>query len=78
MPYFDYYQTPAYGNVDLGVAYTIRDAGLFAKALKLQFNVFNLTNSQAVTAISTGKTLPLDTYIYQAPRSIQVSVKADF
>ena len=78
VPYFDYYQTPAYGNVDLGVAYTIRDAGLFAKALKLQFNVFNLTNSQAVTAISTGKTLPLDTYIYQAPRSIQVSVKADF
>jgi iron complex outermembrane receptor protein len=78
VPYFDYYQSPAYGNVDLGVAYTIRDAGLFAKALKLQFNVFNLTNSQAVTSISTGKTLPFDTYIYQAPRSIQVSVKADF
>ena len=78
VPYFDYYQTPAYGNVDLGVAYTIRNAGMFAKSIKLQLNVFNLTNSQAITSISTGKTLPFDTYIYQAPRSMQVSVKADF
>jgi iron complex outermembrane recepter protein len=78
VPYFDYYQTPAYGNVDLGVAYTIKNPTTFTKALKLQLNVFNLTNSQKVTSITTGKTLPYDTYIYQAPRSFQVSAKADF
>jgi iron complex outermembrane recepter protein len=75
---YDYYQAPAYGNVDLGVAYTIKNASSFSKSIKLQFNVFNLTNSQKVTAISTGKTVPFDTYIYQAPRSMQVSLKADF
>jgi iron complex outermembrane recepter protein len=78
VPYYDYYKTPAYGNVDLGVAYTVKNPGAFAKALKLQLNVFNLANSQKATAITTGKTLPFDTYIYQAPRSLQVSLKADF
>ena len=78
VPYYDYYQTPAYNNVDLGVAYTLTNLGTFAKRLKIQLNVFNLTNSQAVTSISTGKTVPFDTYIYQTPRSLQVSVKADF
>ncbi len=77
-PYFDYYKTPAYGNVDLGIAYSFQSPGLFAKNLKLQLNVFNLTNSQAVTSITTGKTLPFDTYIYQVPRSFQISAKADF
>jgi iron complex outermembrane recepter protein len=77
-PYFDYYKTPAYGNLDLGVAYTIKNFGAFAKSLKVQFNVFNLANSQTVTAISTGKTLPFDTYVYQAPRSAQLSIKMDF
>ncbi len=79
--YYDYYKTTAYGNLDLGVAYTIKNPGVFAKALKLQFNVFNLTNSRAVTSITAAaKTVasPYDTYIYQAPRSMQVSVKADF
>jgi iron complex outermembrane receptor protein len=78
VPYFDYYQTPAYGTLDFGLAYALKNVGGFAKAAKIQFNVFNLTNSQAVTSISTGKTLPFDTYIYQAPRSVQVSLKADF
>ena len=81
VPYFDYYEAPAYGNVDFGVAYTLKNPGAFGKSLKLQFNVFNLTNSQSVTAISSGpvnKTLPFDTYVYQAPRSLQVSLKADF
>ena len=78
VPYFDYYQTPAYGNLDLGVAYTIKNFGTFAKSAKVQFNVFNLLDSQTVTSISTGKTLPYDTYIYQAPRSVQVSLKAEF
>ena len=77
-PYFDYYKAPAYGNVDLGVAYNIPNPGVFAKNLKLQFNVFNLTNSQSITSITTGKTTAYDTYIYQVPRSMQISLKADF
>jgi iron complex outermembrane recepter protein len=76
--YYDYYQSPAYGNLDLGVSYTFKNPTPYTKAVKLQFNVFNLTNSQKVTAISTGKTVPFDTYIYQAPRSVFVSLKADF
>jgi iron complex outermembrane receptor protein len=75
---FDYYQTKAYNNLDLGVAYTMKDVGSFGKALKLQLNVFNLLNSQEVTAISPGKTVALDGYTYQAPRSMQVSAKLDF
>jgi iron complex outermembrane recepter protein len=78
VPYFDYYQAAGYGTLDLGVAYTLRNAGMFGKAVKFQFNVFNLLDSQAVTAISTGRTLAYDTYVYQTPRSFQVSVKADF
>jgi hypothetical protein len=31
-----------------------------------------------VTAISTGTNTSYDTYIYQTPRSFQVTVKADF
>jgi iron complex outermembrane receptor protein len=76
--YYDYYQTAGYGTVDLGVAYTIKNAGSFGKAVKLQLNVFNLMDSQAVTAISTGKTVPFDTYVYQPARSFQLSLKADF
>ena len=79
--YFDYYNAPAYGNLDFGVAYTLKNVSTFAKSVKLQLNVFNLLNSQSVTAISSGpvnKTLPFDTYIYQAPRSLQISLKADF
>jgi outer membrane receptor protein involved in Fe transport len=82
MAYYDYYNVAAYGNLDLGVSYTMKNVSTFTKSLKLQLNVFNLTNSQQVTAItpksssSTGSAL--DTYIYQAPRSIQLSLKADF
>jgi iron complex outermembrane receptor protein len=76
--YYDYYQTAGYGTLDLGVAYTVRNPGSFGKALKFQFNVFNLLDNQQPIAISTGKTVPFDTYIYQAPRSVQVSLKADF
>ena len=63
VPYFDYCEAPAYGNVDFGVACTLKNSGAFGMSLKLQFNVFNLTNSQSVTAISSGpvnKTLPFE------------------
>ncbi len=75
---FDYYKTKAYNNLDLGVAYTMKDVGSFGKALKLQLNVFNLLNSQEVTAIAPGSTTALDGYTFQAPRSMQVSAKLDF
>jgi outer membrane receptor protein involved in Fe transport len=75
---FDLYQTKPYDNLDLGVAYTMKNVGTFAKALKLQLNVFNLLNSQQVTAIAPGKTVALDGYTYQAPRSMQVTAKLDF
>jgi iron complex outermembrane receptor protein len=75
---YDTYLTPAYGNTDLSIAYRFQNIGYGIKTLKLQFNAFNLTNSREVLSISTGKTAAFDQTIYQAPRSYQVSVKADF
>ncbi len=77
---YDYYKTPAYGNLDLGIAYTFKNPTNFSKKATLQFNVFNLTNSQNVTAITAGainKDRAFDTYVYQAPRSMMVTLKAD-
>jgi outer membrane receptor protein involved in Fe transport len=56
----------------------LRDAPLGIKGLKLQLNVFNLLNREEVTSISPGKVLVGDQYQFQAPRSLQVSAKADF
>jgi iron complex outermembrane recepter protein len=80
--YYDYYKAAAYGNLDLGVAYNIKQPSAFGKNIKVQFNVFNLQNSQKITGVTAAnKTTQgnvYDTYIYQAPRSFQVSLKADF
>ncbi len=76
--YYDYYQTPSYGTMDLAVAYTFEGGNAFGKKVKLQLNVFNLLDKSAVTAISTGATTTYDTYVYQTPRSFQLSLKADF
>jgi iron complex outermembrane receptor protein len=75
---YDAYKTSAYMNTDFSIAYRFKDIGAGIKTFKLQFNVFNLFNKQEVTAISVGKTAAFDQYIYQAPRSYQVSAKADF
>jgi len=79
--YYDYYKTAAYDNVDLGVSYSMKNVATF-KAVKVQLNVFNLSNSQKTTAISAASSTvagsAYDTYIFQAPRSAQISVKADF
>jgi iron complex outermembrane receptor protein len=75
---YDLYKTAAYNNLDLSLSYTFRALGLGAKALKLQLNVFNVLNRQAVTAISPGKVLAGDQYTFQAPRSAQLSAKAEF
>jgi iron complex outermembrane receptor protein len=76
--YFDYYQTPSYGTLDLAVAYTLTGRSPFGKSMKLQLNVFNVLDNNAVTGISTGATTAYDTYVYQTPRSFQVTLKADF
>ncbi len=75
---YDTYQTPAYGNTDLSVAYLFSNISYGIKNFKLQFNAFNLMNNRTVTSISTGKTVAGDQYLYQAPRSYQISAKADF
>lgn len=75
---YELYRTAAYTNTDLSVAYRLPTPGLGIKNLKLQFNVFNLFDKQEVTAIAPGKTVAFDQYVYQAPRSAQVSFKADF
>jgi iron complex outermembrane receptor protein len=75
---YDYYKTHAYNNADLGVAYTFRNLEAGFKSLKLQVNYFNLFNKQDVTSISPGKVLAGDQYTFQAPRSVQVSMKAEF
>ena len=76
--YYDYYQTPSYGTLDLAVAYTINGSSALGKKVKLQLNVFNLMDNNAVTAISTGATTNYDTYVVQTPRSFQLSLKTDF
>lgn len=75
---YDQYRIRATTNTDLGVSYTFAYPGLGAKALKLQVNIFNLFNKQDPTAISAGKLPAGDQTIYQAPRSLQISAKADF
>ncbi len=75
---YDYYKVAAYNNADLGVSYTIGNPLSGMKALKLQINFFNLFDQQKITSISPGKILAGDQYTYQAPRSFQVSAKADF
>lgn len=75
---FDAYRTAATTNTDLSLSYTWKALGLGLKSLKLQANVFNLMNKQDVTSISAGKTVKGDQYIFQAPHSGQLSVKAEF
>ena len=75
---YDYYKVAAYNNADLGASYTFRNLDIGTKALKLQVNIFNLFDQQRVTSISPGKVLAGDQYVFQAPRSVQVSVKVDF
>ena len=75
---YDYYQTPAYGTWDLGVAYSLKGNSPIGKNLKVQFNVFNLADRNALTSISAGPTTAYDTAVYQTPRSYQVTLKADF
>jgi iron complex outermembrane receptor protein len=75
---YDAYRTGAYTNIDFSLAYRFANPGMNLRALKLQLNVFNLAGKQDVTSISPGKTVAGDQYTFQAPRSFQVSARADF
>jgi iron complex outermembrane receptor protein len=75
---FDRYRIAATSNTDLSLSYRFTGLGYGVKALKLQLNVFNLMNKQDVTSISPAKVTAYDQYTFQAPRSWQLSAKAEF
>lgn len=75
---YDYYRTREYDNLDLGASYTFTGLGSFAKKLKVQFNVFNALDSGRATSVSPGKVRAGDQYLFQAPRSIQLSANLTF
>lgn len=74
------YRTAATTNTDFSLSYRFGPVGMGLKALKLQLNVFNLMNQQNVTAITPGKPTDGsgDQYSFQAPRSWQLSARAEF
>lgn len=72
------YLIGSYGNTDLNISRTFNNTSMLGiKAIKLQLSVFNLMNKQSVTAIAKGKSVALDQYQWQAPRSLMVSAKLD-
>jgi len=75
---YEQYKVAAIQNVDLSLSYTLHGVVPGTKALKLQLNVFNLMNHQEVTAISPNSNPAFDQYLFQAPRSVQLSAKVDF
>lgn len=72
------YKIDAYANADLNVAYNFTNLGTMLKKLRVQLSVYNLADSQKVTAIATGANTALDMYQWQAPRSYMVSLKGIF
>jgi iron complex outermembrane receptor protein len=70
---------PAVDNTDLNVSYTFKNPGFNGlKAVKLQFSVFNLTNSQQLVGVTSTASDLANQSQWQAPRSYMLSAKADF
>jgi iron complex outermembrane receptor protein len=65
------YKIPDYHQTDLTAVYRF---GRY----RLEAAVYNLFNSQDVTSIKPGKTVPYDQYYYQPERSYQVSLRVNF
>jgi outer membrane receptor protein involved in Fe transport len=80
--YYDFYRLHSYNNTDLGVSYNFGKVFPDTKSAKLQLNIFNLFGQQRVTSISAGSGTAInstsDQYLFQAPRSFQVSGKVEF
>jgi iron complex outermembrane recepter protein len=45
---------------------------------RIEGALYNLTDSQSVTNIKPGKTVPYDQYYFQPGRNYQVSLKVNF
>ncbi len=75
---YEAYRIGATTNTDLSLSYRFTALGWGVKGLKLQLNVFNLMDKQDVTSISPAKVAKYDQYVFQAPRSWQLSAKAEF
>jgi len=72
-------QLPRMDNVDLNVAYTFDHLGVnWAKAVRVQLSVFNVTNKQALVATTGPLTTASSQFQWQAPRSAMVSGRLDF
>jgi iron complex outermembrane receptor protein len=67
----DAYKIPAYHSADLSVVYNF---GRY----RLQGAIYNLADSQKVTSVKPGKTVPYDQYYFQPGRNYQVSLKVNF
>lgn len=65
------YRIPGYHSADLSVTYRL---GRY----RLQGSVYNLFDTQRVTNVKPGKTVPYDQYYFQPGRSFQVSAKVNF
>jgi len=65
------YEIPAYDQTDLSV---VRKFGRY----RIEGAVYNLFDTQPVTSITPGKTVPYDQYRFQTARNFQVSLKANF
>ncbi|HZZ30756.1 MAG TPA: TonB-dependent receptor [Phenylobacterium sp.] len=65
------YKIPGYNSTDLTLVYRF-------DRYRIEAAVYNLLDSQKVTAISPGKTVPYDQYYFQPERNYQVSLKVNF
>jgi iron complex outermembrane recepter protein len=65
------YKIPGYHSADLTLVYRF-------DRYRIEGAVYNFTNSQAVTSIKPGKTVPYDQYYFQPERNYQVSLKVNF
>ncbi len=69
-PYYQYYSTQPYGNLDFALKF------LFPH-YHVQFNVYNLGDSTKITSVKPGKPIAYDTYTYQTPRSLNITLGFD-
>jgi iron complex outermembrane receptor protein len=65
------YKIPGYHSADLTVVFKW-------DRYRLEGAVYNLTDSQKVTNVKPGKTVPFDQYYFQPERNYQVSLKVNF
>ena len=82
------YEIAPYSTTDLNISYLFKKPGMGFKTLKAQLGIFNLQDKQSVIAVSpTNKTAgaanygtyaAADTFFWQPPRSMMMSLKADF